>query len=90
MTVPASCEPLCTAYQTLAEVKHGSQKTNPNVDIRGANEEFIPIKGLNIQDGRNFSRFEVQRGSKVAVIGYKLAVSLYGQNPMPVGTDDFI
>jgi putative ABC transport system permease protein len=77
---------LSARLTNLAEVKHGSQKTNPNVDIRGANEEYIPIKGLNIQEGRNFSRFEVQRGSNVAVIGYKLAQALYGDIPMPVGT----
>ncbi|MBK7651009.1 MAG: ABC transporter permease [Flammeovirgaceae bacterium] len=84
-TVPSMVS-LSARLTNLAEVKHGSQKTNPNVDIRGANEEYIPIKGLNIQEGRNFSSFEVQRGSNVAVIGYKLAVSLYGQNPVPVGT----
>ncbi|MBK8292448.1 MAG: hypothetical protein IPK96_17440 [Flammeovirgaceae bacterium] len=36
---------LSARLTNLAEVKHGSQKTNPNVDIRGANEEYIPIKG---------------------------------------------
>ncbi|MBK8292447.1 MAG: ABC transporter permease [Flammeovirgaceae bacterium] len=44
------------------------------------------LRDLNIQEGRNFSRFEVQRGSNVAVIGYKLAQALYGDIPMPVGT----
>jgi putative ABC transport system permease protein len=84
--VPAMVS-LSARLTNLAEVKHESQKTSPNVDIRGANEEYIPIKGLNIQEGRNFSRFEVQYGSKVAIIGYKLAVSLYGDNPIPVGTE---
>jgi len=78
---------LSARLTNLAEVKHGSKKTNPNVDIRGANEEYIPIKGLNIQAGRNFSRFEIQYGSKVAVIGYKLAKELYGENPNPVNTE---
>lgn len=71
----------------LAEVKHGSVKTNPNVDIRGVNDEYVAIKGLNIQEGRNFSRFEIQNGSKVAIIGYKLAKALYGDNPRPVNTE---
>jgi putative ABC transport system permease protein len=78
---------LSARLTNLAEVKHGSKKTNPNVDIRGANEEYIPIKGLNIQTGRNFSRFEIQYGSKVAVIGYKLAKELYGENPNPINTE---
>ncbi len=84
--VPSSIS-LSARLTNLAEVKHGSKKTNPNVDIRGANEEYVPIKGLNIQLGRNFSPFEIQYGSKVAIIGYKLAVELYGENPNPVNTE---
>ncbi len=84
--VPSSIS-LSARLTNLAEVKHGSKKTNPNVDIRGANEEYVPIKGLNILEGRNFSRFETQFGSKVAVIGYKLAKELYGENPNPVNTE---
>lgn len=84
--VPSSIS-LSARLTNLAEVKHGSKKTNPNVDIRGANEEYVPIKGLNIQVGRNFSPFEIQYGSKVAIIGYKLAVELYGENPNPVNTE---
>jgi putative ABC transport system permease protein len=71
----------------LAEVKHKSEKTSPNVDVRGVNEEYIAIKGLNIEQGRNFSRFEIQNGGQVAVLGYKLAKTLYGDNPKPVGTE---
>ncbi len=79
-SVPSSVS-LSARLTNLAEVKHGSQKTNPNVDIRGVNEEYIAIKGLNILEGRNFSRFEIQYGSKVGVIGYKLAEALFGENP---------
>ncbi len=70
----------------LGEVKYKSEKTSPNVDVRGVNEEYIAIKGLNIEQGRNFSTFEIQNGGKVAVLGYKLAVTLYGENPNPIGT----
>ncbi len=78
---------LSSRLTNLAEVKYKSEKTSPNVDVRGVNEEYIAIKGLNIEQGRNFSRFEIQNGGKVAVLGYKLAETLYGQNPNPVGTD---
>lgn len=71
----------------LAEVKYGSVKTNPNVDIRGVNDEYVAIKGLNIQEGRNFSKFEIQNGSKVAIVGYKLAQALYGDEPKPINTE---
>lgn len=71
----------------LAEIKYKSEKTSPNVDVRGVNEEYIAIKGLNIEQGRNFSKFEIQNGGKVAVLGWKLAQTLYGDRPNPIGTD---
>ncbi|MBS1680720.1 MAG: ABC transporter permease [Bacteroidetes bacterium] len=70
----------------LAEVKQGSQKTNPNVNVTGANEEFIPIKGLNIEEGRNFSAFEIKQGSRVAILGNELTETLYGKNKSPIGS----
>ncbi|MFM7852122.1 MAG: ABC transporter permease [Flammeovirgaceae bacterium] len=78
---------LSASVTILAEIKHGSEKTNPNVNVRGANEDYMPIKGLNLQDGRNFSKFEIQYGSKVAILGYKLAKTLYGDKKNPVNTE---
>jgi putative ABC transport system permease protein len=72
---------------SLAEIKHGSEKSNPNVTVLGINEEYLAIKGLTIQDGRNFSRFEVQQGSKVAIIGDKLAKILFGENKNPLNSE---
>jgi len=70
----------------LGEVKHGSEKTNPNVNITGANEEYLGIKGLNLEHGRNFSVFEIQHGGRVAIIGHELSKILYGEGKDPVNT----
>src|SRR5882762_1747944 len=63
----------------LAEIKHGSEKTNPNVNVMGVNEEYIGIKGLNLDEGRNFTPFEIRQGGHVAIIGNELAKTLYGE-----------
>ena len=68
--LPASIS-LSARLTILAEIKFGSEKTNPNVNVSGVNEDYMPIKGLNIAEGRNFSRFEIQYGSKAAIIGHK-------------------
>lgn len=60
----------------IAEVKYKSRKTNPNVQIEGVNEEYVALKSLNIEKGRNFSPIEIQYGSKVAIIGSKIANTL--------------
>ncbi len=69
-----------------AEVKHASLKTNPNVAILGVNEEYMPIKGLELQKGRGLSTIEVQYGSHVAVIGHKIFTALYKDNEEPLNT----
>jgi putative ABC transport system permease protein len=70
-----------------AEVKHRSKKTNPNVGVEGVNTEYMAVKGLNIDKGRNLSVIEEQYGSKVAVLGSKVVSSLYESGENPVGTE---
>ena len=71
----------------IAEVKRLSKKTNPNVFVAGINEDYMAIKGLEVEKGRNFSQVETQYGSQVAVIGYKIFTTLYGEKENPVGTE---
>lgn len=71
----------------IAEVKYLSNKTNPNVFVLGVNDEYMTIKGLEIEKGRNFSNLEIQYGSQVAVIGYKIYSTLYKNIEDPIGTE---
>jgi putative ABC transport system permease protein len=70
----------------IAEVKYLSKKTNPNVQVKGVNEEFFALKGADIERGRNFSSIEMEYGSQVTVIGYKVAKTLF-ENQDPVGKE---
>ncbi|MBX2971095.1 MAG: ABC transporter permease [Cyclobacteriaceae bacterium] len=69
----------------IAEVKRLSKKTNPNIQIVGSNENYLAIKGLNLNSGRNFSVMEVEYGTHVAVIGYKIYTALFRENENPIG-----
>ncbi len=71
----------------IAEVKYLSKKTNPNVFVEGINDDYVTIKGLEIEQGRNFSKLEIQYGSQVAIIGYKIFTTLYNTNDNPIGTE---
>lgn len=76
------------AYLTgIAEVKHMSKKTNPNVSVNGTNEEYFTLKGLDIDRGRGFSPLEVQYGTQVALIGHKVYTTLFEENENPLGKD---
>jgi putative ABC transport system permease protein len=71
----------------IAEVKRLSKKTNPNVYVEGINDDYMAIKGLEVEKGRNFSQVETQYGSQVAVIGYKVFTTLYNEREDPIGTE---
>jgi putative ABC transport system permease protein len=84
--VPAT-KSLSAGLTDIAEVKRKSKKTNPNVQVKGCNEEYAAIKALELQEGRNFSQFENERGTQVAVLGYKIYRALYEENEKAVGTE---
>lgn len=85
-TFPASIS-LSAHLTGTAEVKHFSKKTNPNISVNGVNEEYLAIKGLNIEKGRNFSPIEIQYGSKVVILGKKLVDAIYAEKEEPIGTE---
>lgn len=78
---------LSTNVTGVAEVKHKSEKTNPNVWILGANHEYVALKGLDLAQGRNFSAIENQYGSNVAIIGKDIIDALYSENEDPLNSE---
>ncbi|MBL7849133.1 MAG: ABC transporter permease [Cyclobacteriaceae bacterium] len=71
----------------IAEVKRLSFKTNPNIRVQGINEDYLPVKGLNLDFGRNFSPIEIQYGAKVCVIGRKVYDAVFENNEDPIGQE---
>jgi len=84
-TVPSSIS-LSAGLTWTAEVKHLSEKTNPNVYVAGVNEEYLAIKGLNPQKGRGFSTMEINYGTPVAIIGHKIYKTLFKNNEDPINS----
>lgn len=84
--VPATVS-LSANLTGIAEVKHRSKKTNPNVSVEGVNEEYLAIKVLNLAEGRNFSALEIQYGSKVAILGSKVKSAIFDDNEVTLGSD---
>ncbi|MCU0382783.1 MAG: ABC transporter permease [Cyclobacteriaceae bacterium] len=74
----------------VAEVKYLSNKTNPNVQLKGVNTEFFALKGVEIEKGRNYSKVEMDYGSQVAVIGFKVAETLFKNGEDPLGKEILI
>nr|WP_314289272.1 ABC transporter permease [uncultured Capnocytophaga sp.] len=51
------------------EVKYENQKTDPLAIIVGVDEYYINNSGITIEEGRNFSDFDIQNNLNVCVIG---------------------
>jgi len=62
---------------SLAEVKYGDKKTNPNVTLRGINENEMDIKKYVLEYGRNLTRLEVEKGGNKAIVGADIVKTLF-------------
>lgn len=78
---------LSTGVTGVAEVKYQSEKTNPNVQVTGANEEYIVLEGLNIDKGRNFSIIEQRYGTNVAIVGIDVVDALFKENEEVINSE---
>ncbi len=58
-------------------LKYGSQKTNPNITVRGIDENYLSTSGYEIRKGRSFSPNEIETGRNVVLLGNDLAKQLF-------------
>ncbi len=60
-----------------ATVKNATAKTNPNIQVLGADDNYTLTGGYKILEGRNFSQREMEFGSNVVIIGYEMKTKLF-------------
>ncbi|WP_299760622.1 ABC transporter permease [uncultured Pontibacter sp.] len=58
-------------------VKSQTEKTNPNISVVGADENYMLNNNLNLGKGRDFSSFEQEMGVNVAVVGDEIVSTLF-------------
>ncbi|HDO26532.1 MAG TPA: FtsX-like permease family protein [Bacteroidetes bacterium] len=68
-----------------ATLKYKSEKTNPNVQVVGTDDNYFETAGLEIGRGRNFTPDEMKYGNHVTIIGSDNAKALFMNNEDPVG-----
>lgn len=60
-----------------ARLKYGNKKTNPNIEITGADENYLVTAGYELEKGRNFSNTEIRGGSALVIIGKDVEKALF-------------
>ncbi len=73
-----------TSVTFNAEIKRKSKVTNPNIKVRGGDENYLAVEGYDLQDGRSFSGFEQQNGVNVAIVGKTVISSLFTNLENPI------
>lgn len=81
---PALCSVSITGTGT-ATLKYKSEKTNPNIQVVGTDDNYFETAGLEINRGRNFTPDELKYGKHVVIIGSDVKKTLFKKNVDPVG-----
>jgi len=72
-----------TTVTRTAEIKYGSNVTNPNSIVRGVDMNFLMVEGYDLSQGRNFSQVEDQNSARVVIIGDEVYETLFdGKTPI--------
>ncbi|MGD0583527.1 MAG: ABC transporter permease [Bacteroidales bacterium] len=71
----------------LSTVKYGTQKTNPNVELTGVDENYLAVSGYEIENGRNFSAEEVQMNRHLVLIGAEIQKAIFASAVDPIGKE---
>lgn len=58
-------------------VKYKQEKTNPNINIQGIDENGLGSQGLDLSLGRNFTGTEAAVGNNICIIGSEIASTVF-------------
>ncbi len=72
---------------SLATVKFGTEETNPNINLRGVDENYLAVSGYEIGSGRNFTYDEVQQNRRYVLLGSEVANDIFSTGVDPIGKE---
>lgn len=64
-----------------AVVKYANEKTNPTVIVYGVDENYLQVRGYEIEAGRGFTRTELEYGVSKAIVGMDVVEVLFDDQP---------
>lgn len=73
----------------ISTLKYMDKKTNPNIFVVGADQNYISVSGLEVAEGRNFSPIDLTLGANSIILGSEVANTLF-KSKTAVGHDIFV
>lgn len=71
----------------MATVKYGTEETNPNITLRGVDENYLTVSGYELEKGRNFTSDEVQLNRRIVLLGSEIAGDIFPSGVDPDGKE---
>ncbi len=69
----------------MATATRGNKRTDPNVSVQGVDDLYLPVSGLALGRGRNFTAAEIERGEAAVLLGQSVVDRLFEAWEDPVG-----
>jgi len=79
-TFPGSKVSLALRGPSGIVVNTARNKTNPEINVFGGDENYLDLNGYKIAYGRNFTPTEIESGNNVCAIGSGVAAKLFSDN----------
>jgi len=83
--------PAAVSISTLAtftgKLQYLSTKSNPNIQVFGIDDNYLTTSGYELEQGRNFSSFEILNGSSSVIIGSEIVSTVLKTEKNPVGKE---
>jgi len=67
-----------------ATAKYKSEKSHPNINVKGVDKSYLFTSGETLSAGRNFTDHDIQYGQHVAIIGQEIVNTLFKNNENPI------
>ncbi|MGB4816362.1 MAG: ABC transporter permease, partial [Ferruginibacter sp.] len=79
-TFPGTVTSIALMGASEIVASYNNKKTNPDINIFGADENYVDLNGYSVATGRNFTPVEVNSGSSVCILGSSVAEKLFAGN----------
>lgn len=63
------------------EIHYQDKKTNPQINLWGGDENYLPVNGYTVNIGRNLNGLDIESGRSVCLLGSNVAIKLFGDKP---------
>ncbi len=68
---------ISTFATQIATLKYNTEKSNPNIPVMGADENYLDVSGYKLNEGRNFNATDLEMGKHVCILGKEISAKLF-------------